>query len=86
MPAEIEVISSKGFQLIDLKVVINRIANGSLLSRESFAPTAVLLALLFYFFWIIGLVSNIGGPLIHTLLVIAVAIFLFDLIVGRRAV
>jgi hypothetical protein len=38
------------------------------------------------FFWIVGLVSNIGGPFIHTLLVIAVAIFLFNVITGRRAV
>ncbi|MBU6455673.1 MAG: lmo0937 family membrane protein [Cyanobacteria bacterium REEB67] len=36
--------------------------------------------------WIVGLVSNIGGPLIHTLLVLAVAIFLFNVIAGRRAV
>jgi len=37
-------------------------------------------------FWIIGLVSNIGGPLIHTLLVIALAIFLINFIMGRRVV
>jgi hypothetical protein len=36
--------------------------------------------------WIVGLVGNIGGPFIHTLLVIAVAIFLFNVITGRRAV
>jgi hypothetical protein len=41
---------------------------------------------LLVFFWIIGLVANIGGPFIHTLLVIALAIFLFDMISGRRAV
>jgi hypothetical protein len=37
------------------------------------------------FFWILGLIANVGGPLIHTLLVLAVAIFLFDMITGRRA-
>ena len=37
------------------------------------------------FFWIVGFIANIGGPLIHTLLVLAVAIFLFDMITGRRA-
>jgi hypothetical protein len=36
--------------------------------------------------WLIGLVANIGGGLIHLILVVAVAVFLFQLITGRRAV
>ena len=36
--------------------------------------------------WLIGLVMHIGGGLIHILLVIAVIVFLFQLITGRRAV
>jgi hypothetical protein len=36
-------------------------------------------------FWIVGLVSHIGGSFIHTLLVVALAIFVFDLLTGRRA-
>ena len=36
--------------------------------------------------WLIGLVMHIGGGLIHILLVIAVIVFLFQLITGRRSV
>jgi len=34
--------------------------------------------------WLLGLVAHIGGALIHILLVIAVVVFLFNLITGRR--
>jgi len=34
--------------------------------------------------WLLGFVLNIGGGLIHTLLVIAVIIFVFDFVGGRR--
>ena len=36
--------------------------------------------------WLIGLVANIGGGFIHLLLVIAVVVFLWDLLVGRRRI
>ena len=36
--------------------------------------------------WLVGLVANIGGGLIHLLLVVAVIVFLWDLFVGRRRV
>ena len=35
--------------------------------------------------WLLGLVANVGGGLIHLLLVVAVVVFLFNLISGRRA-
>ena len=34
--------------------------------------------------WLIGFVMHIGGGLIHLLLVVAVVVFLFNLITGRR--
>lgn len=34
--------------------------------------------------WLIGFVMSWGGPLIHLLLVLAVVIFLFDFLTGRR--
>ena len=34
--------------------------------------------------WLLGLVAHIGGALIHILLVVAVVVFLFNLITGRR--
>ena len=36
-------------------------------------------------FWIIGLVAHIGGAFIHTLLVLALAVLVFNLITGRSA-
>jgi len=36
------------------------------------------------FFWVLGLIFRIGGGMIHILLVIAVIVFIVDLIVGRR--
>jgi len=42
---------------------------------------AVLLVL-----WLLGLVGNIGGGLIHLLLVVALVVFIFNMISGRRAV
>lgn len=35
-------------------------------------------------FWLLGFVLNIGGGFIHLLIVIAVIIFIFDFIGGRR--
>jgi hypothetical protein len=36
-------------------------------------------------FWFIGLLSHVGGSFIHGLLVLALLVFVFDLITGRRA-
>lgn len=35
--------------------------------------------------WLLGFTMNVGGGLIHTLLVIAAVVFLFNLISGRRS-
>lgn len=35
--------------------------------------------------WLLGLIGHIGGGLIHTLLVIAIVIFIVKMITGRRA-
>lgn len=37
-------------------------------------------------FWVLGLVFKIGGGLIHILLVIAVIVFIINLISGRKGV
>ncbi len=34
--------------------------------------------------WLIGLLAHVGGGLIHLLLVVAVVVFLFNLLTGRR--
>ena len=36
-------------------------------------------------FWLVGLVAHIGGSFIHGLLVLALCIFVFNLITGRKA-
>ena len=36
------------------------------------------------FFWVLGLILRIGGGMIHILLVIAVIVFIVDLLIGRR--
>jgi hypothetical protein len=35
--------------------------------------------------WLLGFSMHVGGGLIHTLLVIAIVVFLFNLIIGRRS-
>ncbi|MFC6464121.1 lmo0937 family membrane protein [Marinilactibacillus sp. GCM10026970] len=35
-------------------------------------------------FWVLGLVFNIAGSLIHFLLVIALIVFIFNMITGRK--
>jgi hypothetical protein len=36
--------------------------------------------------WLVGLLSNVGGSLIHLLLVIAAVVLVINLVSGRRAV
>jgi len=35
--------------------------------------------------WLLGFTLNIGGGLIHLILVIALIVFIYNLIVGRRS-
>jgi hypothetical protein len=42
---------------------------------------AVLFAL-----WLLGLIANVGGGLIHILLVVALVVVVFNLLSGRRTV
>lgn len=36
--------------------------------------------------WLLGFLAHIGGGLVHILLVVALVLFIYNLIVGRRAV
>ena len=36
--------------------------------------------------WVVGLLLHFGGSLIHLLLVIALVLFIYNLVTGRRAV
>ena len=44
------------------------------------------LIVLLLVFWLLGFAFDVAGGIIHVLLVIALAIFLFNLISGRRRV
>lgn len=35
--------------------------------------------------WIVGLITEVAGGLIHILLVVALVVFIFNMITGRRA-
>ncbi len=36
--------------------------------------------------WLLGLLGHIGGGLIHILLVIALVVFIYNMVTGRRSV
>jgi len=36
--------------------------------------------------WLVGFLGNIGGGVIHLLLVVALVVFIINLVSGRRAV
>ena len=36
--------------------------------------------------WLVGLLANVGGGLIHLLLVVAAIVLVINLVTGRRAV
>jgi hypothetical protein len=40
---------------------------------------------LFLVLWLLGLVSGVGGSMIHTLLVIAAVVLIYNILSGRRA-
>ena len=37
-------------------------------------------------FWLIGFLTHVGGGLIHIILVIAVIVFLFQFLTGRKSI
>ncbi|SHF10418.1 hypothetical protein SAMN02745249_01824 [Atopostipes suicloacalis DSM 15692] len=36
-------------------------------------------------FWVLGLVFQVGGAVVHVLLVIAIGLFIFNMITGRNS-
>ncbi len=36
--------------------------------------------------WLLGLLSDVGGSLIHLLLIVALIVFIWNMITGRRSV
>jgi hypothetical protein len=62
----------------------------SLLSQDSFKKEISIMLwtilVILLVLWLIGLLSHVGGGLIHLLLVVAVVILVINLVTGRRAV
>jgi hypothetical protein len=50
------------------------------------APMLWTLVILLLLFWIIGFAFDVAGGIIHVLLVIALVLFLVNLISGRRTI
>lgn len=44
------------------------------------------IALILGVLWLLGFLGQIGGNLIHLLLVIALIVFIYNMMVGRRSV
>jgi len=55
------------------------------LKKEKATMLWTILVVLFVL-WLIGLIAHIGGGLIHLLLVVALIIFVINLLTGRRTV
>lgn len=44
----------------------------------------VTIAAVLVILWLLGLIAHIGGGLIHIILVVAIIVFIYNLITGRR--
>lgn len=45
-----------------------------------------LIAAVLVILWLLGFIGHVGGGLIHLLLVVALVVFIYNMIAGRRAV
>ena len=67
-----------------LETALAKMAEDSFQEGDSIMLWTILVILLVL--WLIGLLSHVGGGLIHLLLVVAVIILVINLVTGRRAV
>lgn len=44
------------------------------------------IAIILGILWLLGFIGHVGGGLIHLLLVVALIVFIYNLVVGRRSV
>lgn len=42
------------------------------------------IALVLFILWLLGLVGHVGGGLINLLLIVALLVFIYDLVTGRK--
>jgi len=43
------------------------------------------IAVILFILWLLGFTLNIGGGLVHILIVIALIVFIYDIVVRRRS-
>jgi Family of unknown function (DUF5670) len=66
-----------------------RTAGLGLFRNSSIKETSIMLwtiLVILLVLWLVGLLSHVGGSLIHLLLVVAVVVLIINLVTGRRAV
>lgn len=73
-------VSAEFAYTIEKALIVNKYKKGVKIMGNILWTIIVVLVVL----WLLGFVLQIGGGLIHTLLVIAGIIFVFQLITGRR--
>jgi hypothetical protein len=57
-----------------------------MLNREQEGEMLWTILVILLVLWAIGLIADVGGGLIHLLLIVAGIVFLFQLLTGRRTV
>ena len=72
------IIVNKKYRLNYLETIINKKKEELYMGLLSWIGGIVVL------FWLLGLVFQIGGGLIHTLLVVAAIVFIFDFITKKK--
>lgn len=72
---------------IDVAPVLKESRNGirNTFKKETSVMLWTILVILLVL-WLVGLLSHVGGSLIHLLLVVAVVVLIINLVTGRRAV
>ena len=66
-------------------LLIYSLSQGRLRQKE-IRPMLWTILVILLVLWLIGVLSHVGGGLIHLLLVVAVVVLIINLVTGRRAV
>jgi hypothetical protein len=69
------------------RAIVKQTLPASYTTKESYAVVSLLWAIvvILVVLWLLGLVLNVAGGLIHVLLIIAIIVVLYNLFVGRRS-
>jgi Family of unknown function (DUF5670) len=83
-------VSALAWTLLISKVVADSKVVGYRVSGQKFKKEILIMLwtilVILLVLWLIGMLSSVGGSLIHLLLVVAVVVLIINLVTGRRAV